>query len=97
MEPFDTPSERSMRSSDTQERPHRKRVAFLRNVKRVERVLRVATAHLITRNATMNGESQKRPAAISVSHPPCSRTANIEAFYSLAGSECKRLVSTTMR
>lgn len=33
------------------------------------------------KNKTMNGDSQKRIAAMMVSHPPCSSTANIEPFY----------------
>jgi len=32
----------------------------------------------------MNGDSQQRLAARRVSHPPCMRTANIEAFSSFS-------------
>jgi hypothetical protein len=42
-------------------------------------------AHLITRNATMNGDSQKMQATRMVSHPPCRRAASIALFYADGG------------
>lgn len=44
--------------------------------------LRLRIAHLITRNATMNGDIKNRTAAIRVCHPPCSSRAKMGAFYS---------------
>jgi len=43
--------------------------------------LRLRIAHLMTRNATTNGDSQNRAAATRVSHPPWSRIASIKPFY----------------
>jgi hypothetical protein len=52
------------------------------NVARVPMRFHLRIAHLITRNATTNGHSQKRQAMTMVSHLPCRRAASIALFYS---------------
>ena len=39
------------------------------------------TTQFTIKNKAMNGDSQNSTAAMMVSHPPCSRIANIEPFY----------------